>query len=125
MTRSVIDKVPLCTGGYTRASVTPSSVSLTDKNVKVGSRRVWTGQPVIKTISGHESVKVEVEAVTQMIVNLQVVGQTAVAVKFVAVRHSRARRRGSTRDIHTGSTIRRALQQLAATSHAASAAEPG
>ncbi len=124
MTRSVIDKVPLCTGGYTRASVTPSSVSLTDKDVKAGSRGVWTGQPIIKTISGHKNLKVEVEAATQMIVNLQVVGVTAVAVKFVAVRHSRARRRGSTRDIHTDTTIRRALQQLAAASHTASAAEP-
>ncbi len=124
MTRSVIDKVPLCTGGYTRASVTPSSVSLTDKDVKAGSRGVWTGQPIIKTTSGHKNLKVEVEAATQMIVNLQVVGVTAVAVKFVAVRHSRARRRGSTRDIHADTTIRRALQQLAAASHTASAAEP-
>jgi len=124
MTRSVIDKVPLCTGGYTRLSVTPSSVSLTDKDVKLGLRGVWTGQPIIKAISGVKNLKVEVEAATQMIVNLQVVGVTAVAVKFVAVRHSRARRRGSTRDIHTDTTIRRALQQLAAASHTASAAEP-
>jgi len=124
MTRSVIDKVPLCTGGYTRASVTPSSVSLTDKDVKGGFRGVWTGQPIIKAISGVKNLKVEVEAATQMIVNLQVVGVTAVAVKFVAVCHSRARRRGSTRDIHTDTTIRRALQQLAAASHTPTAAEP-
>lgn len=74
MTRSVIDKVPLCAGGHLRASLTPSSVSLTDKDVKVGSRGVGTGQAIIKTISGHEIVEVEMVAVTEMIVNLQIVG---------------------------------------------------
>ena len=124
MTRSVIDKIPFCTGGYACASVTPSAVSLADKDVKAGSRGIGTGQAIIKTVGGHKGLKMKVEAVAEMIVNLQVVGQTAVAVKFVAVGHSGARRRGSTRNVHTGSTIRCALEQLAASSHVARATEP-